>query len=137
MLFSSSSLTSVVIPNSITSIGNDAFYGCSWLTSVYIYNTEDVLLAADGTCPFGKMEYGCVLYVPESMKSVYEGTSYAGVFSQIVGMDAETVGLSNTGADNAQPVDYYDMDGRKYDVPQRGVNVVRYSDGTVRKVMVK
>ncbi|MBO5024954.1 MAG: hypothetical protein J6C86_02280 [Bacteroidaceae bacterium] len=110
---------------------------CSWLTSVYIYNTENVLLAADGTCPFGKMEYGSVLYVPESMKSVYEGTSYVGVFSQIVGMDAETVGLSNIGADNAQPVDYYDMDGRKYDVPQRGVNVVRYSDGTVRKVMVK
>lgn len=41
------------------------------------------------------MEYGSVLYVPESMKSVYEGTSYVGVFSQIVGMDAETVGLSN------------------------------------------
>ena len=31
-----SGLTSIVIPNSVTSIGDDAFYGCSGLTAVYI-----------------------------------------------------------------------------------------------------
>ncbi len=34
-----SSLTSIVIPNSVTNIGNNAFYGCSSLTSIYIPNT--------------------------------------------------------------------------------------------------
>ena len=34
-----SSLTSVTIPNSVTSIGNSAFYGCSSLTSVTIPNS--------------------------------------------------------------------------------------------------
>ena len=33
------SLTSVVIPNSVTSIGNSAFYGCSRLASVVIPNS--------------------------------------------------------------------------------------------------
>ena len=32
------SLTSVIIPNSVTSIGNNAFYGCNSLTSVHINN---------------------------------------------------------------------------------------------------
>ena len=34
-----SSLTSIVIPNSVTSIGEDAFYGCSSLTSIEIPNS--------------------------------------------------------------------------------------------------
>ena len=31
----------------------------------------------------------------------------------------------------------YDLSGRKIDKPQRGINIVRYSDGTTRKVLVK
>jgi hypothetical protein len=37
--FGCSWLTSVTIPNSVTSIGYRAFYGCSWLTSVTIPNS--------------------------------------------------------------------------------------------------
>ena len=33
--------------------------------------------------------------------------------------------------------DYYDLSGRRLAGKQRGVNIVRYSDGTSRKIMVK
>ena len=32
---------------------------------------------------------------------------------------------------------YYDLSGRRLAGKQRGVNIVRYSDGTSRKIMVK
>ena len=32
---------------------------------------------------------------------------------------------------------YYDLGGRRLAGKQRGVNIVRYSDGTSRKIMVK
>ena len=32
---------------------------------------------------------------------------------------------------------YYDLNGRKIDKPQKGVNIIQYSDGTMRKVMIK
>ena len=35
------------------------------------------------------------------------------------------------------PVAYYSLDGRKLNEPQRGLNIVRLNDGTVKKVLVK
>ncbi len=32
---------------------------------------------------------------------------------------------------------YYDMNGRRIGIPQRGINIVRYEDGTVKKMLVK
>ena len=38
---------------------------------------------------------------------------------------------------DAVPVEYYDIMGRRYDTLQQGLNVVKMSDGTSRKVFVK
>lgn len=40
-------------------------------------------------------------------------------------------------AGNVEEVERYTLDGRKVSAPVPGVNIVRYSDGSVRKVMVK
>lgn len=39
------------------------------------------------------------------------------------------------GGDRLTPEAYYSADGRKLDVPQKGLNIVRYSDGSRRKVV--
>ena len=32
---------------------------------------------------------------------------------------------------------WYSLDGKKLGKPQKGINILRYSDGTARKVLVK
>jgi len=43
-------------------------------------------------------------------------------------------GISSVGTDSA-PVAYYDLQGRKINDPDKGIYVVRYSDGTTRKII--
>ncbi len=38
---------------------------------------------------------------------------------------------------NAEPVGYYTTDGKQVPHPQRGINIIRYTDGITRKVLVK
>ena len=48
----------------------------------------------------------------------------------------EDAGIEGNPTDNAPRVDaVYDIDGRRTDSMKRGLNIVRMSDGTTRKVM--
>ena len=44
--------------------------------------------------------------------------------------------VANVGKDNAHEVARYTLDGRRISTQQPGINIVRYSDGTARKVLV-
>ena len=55
------------------------------------------------------------------------GTSFNGI-------DSTSVGIN--GAELTE-VARYTLDGRQIDVPVKGINIVRYNDGSIRKVMVK
>ena len=68
-----SGLTSVTIPNSVTSIGNSAFYGCSGLTSVTIPNS--VTSIGDGAFS------NCSGLVSVTMLCTPQHNRYGGVFS--------------------------------------------------------
>jgi hypothetical protein len=46
-------------------------------------------------------------------------------------------GLTSTTIGKAAIVERYSLDGRRLSAPQRGINVLRMSDGTTRKVLVK
>ena len=40
------------------------------------------------------------------------------------------------GAEEPEITGYYSPDGRAYDSPRKGLNIVRYSDGSARKIIV-
>lgn len=50
-------------------------------------------------------------------------------------VDAETTGITLTTTASEGKAEYCAIDGRRYDAPQTGVNIVRMSDGTVKKVI--
>lgn len=47
------------------------------------------------------------------------------------------VGVEGLNAEDATEVARYNIDGRLLNAPERGINIIRMSDGTVKKVLVK
>ena len=70
------SLTSIYIPEGVTSIGTNAFYGCTSLTSVHI--SESVTSIGGGV--FGECTSLTSVYIPEGVTSI-EGSAFYGCTS--------------------------------------------------------
>ena len=79
--FSWLGLTSVTIPNSVTYIGDFAFYCCSFLTEIYCLALTPPKV---GSNTFDDC-YGATLYVPDIALDAYKTTDWNG-FANIVGM---------------------------------------------------
>ena len=50
---------------------------------------------------------------------------------------AVTTGIENTTFNKTTTEKYYTVDGRQFQQPQKGLNIIKSSDGTTRKVVVK
>ena len=61
-----SGLTSIIIPNSVTSIGNSAFFGCSGLTSITIPNS----VTSFGSATFSNCSGLTSVTIPNSVTSI-------------------------------------------------------------------
>ena len=118
-------MTSVTIPNSVTSIGSSAFAECSKLENVYCYAEnfsyiEDYIFA-------GSYKYA-TLHVPSSAISYYQTTEPWSVFGTIKAIE-ETEGIESveargiaiqsaggfvniSGLDNNETVSFYGIDGK-------------------------
>ncbi len=128
-----SALGSIVIPNSVASIGNSAFSGCTDLTDVYCYAT-DVPKATNYSFD---NPASSTLHVPASSLEAYRATGPWSRFGTIVALTDEEVGIK--AIDNGQLTidNAYDLSGRQQRKMQKGINIIRMSNGTTRKVLVK
>ena len=128
-----SGLTSLTLPSSVTSIGESAFSGCSGLSSIYV-NWESPLSIDAST--FEDANTGkCILYVPKGTYDDYWISNW-GIFENIVEYDATGIDHITTSGE-AKEISRYAADGQRLEVPAKGLNIVKYSDGCVKKVVVQ
>ena len=127
-------LTSIIIPSSVTSIGKGTFEGCYNLTSLYSYRPDPV--AVDSNVFSGIDANKCTLYVPQGSFGNYYVTSGWDYFSKIVEFDPTGIDAVTTKSD-AKEVSRYSVDGQKLDTPVKGLNIVKYNDGSIKKVVVE
>ena len=128
-----SGLTSFTIPSSVTEIGWYAFRGCSGLTSIYVYPEKVPKL---GTDIFSGCDVkNCKVYVPIGTYDDYWLSEF-GYFENIVEFEATGIDEVTTSTD-AKELSRYSVNGQRLSAPAKGLNIVKYSDGSVKKVVVQ
>lgn len=144
-------LKSVKLPENITLIDAYSFQSCPKLKFLdipesvqsfgeYVFRwTPFEAIVFRGTFPNGLrkdtfylLDASTILYVQRS-----EINKFKAVFSgQVLPLDSYTP-VNSVCASPAKENNIYDLQGRKMIVPQKGLNIIRYSDGSSKKVLVK
>ena len=126
------SLTKLTLPSTLESIGYAAF-AYNMLTEVDCKAVTPP--ACDNTSFAGwdsDVPQDCLLYVPQGAKAEYEK---ADVWKEFMIKESETSGIESETAAGATETARYGIDGRKLAKPARGINIIRMSDGTAKKVI--
>ena len=154
-----SALPSLSIPNSVISIGTSAFSGCIGLTSATIgggvtsigqyafsdcINLEQVysgirmIFNINKNVFSDKTYLNAMLYVPSGRKKAYQAAT--GWQNFVYMEEWEPSGIKTINRENGETVEElerYDASGKLITEPVKGLNIIRMSDGTVKKVVVK
>ena len=129
-----SGLTSLTLPAGITKIGDGAFSNCSGLTSIYVYAEKVPKIGSDAF--EGVDAKRCTLYVPMGTYNYYRLSKIGDYFENIVEFDATGIDKTTTSTD-VEEVSRYSVNGQRLSAPTNGLNIVKYSDGSVKKVDVR
>ena len=126
-------ITSVVIPSTITKLGDYVFQKCRDLTSVYV-SWQSPIRAGRA---FDRADISkCTLYVPQGTEQDYWLLNVWGDFGNIVEYDPTGIDKVTTSTD-AKEFSRYSVNGQRLTAPAKGLNIVKYSDGSVKKVVVQ
>lgn len=132
-------LESVTIGSGVKNIGRKAFSNCEELADVYCL-AESVPTTLDddlwSRCnPFeDSMQEYITLHVPETLVEAYKAQYPWNLFKEIVPI-TDTAIRNVTASESAKT--FYTLDGVQSDKPQKGINIIRTNEGKAKKVLVK
>lgn len=154
-------LITLATPDNVTTIEGGAFWNCKNLKALTIGSNIKNIESAFTQCPNLKDFYcysesvpvtkadafyetpieNATLHVPANSIDEYRRTAPWSGFGKIVALtdnDPKPTSVKSLKADEIVfPVATYSIDGRRISQPQRGLNIIRMSDGSTKKVMIK
>lgn len=139
------SLEAISLPSTLERIGHRAFWGCNHLMDISCKAYYPPTLGYNSSNYFGqpynnfsdRTYENAVLLVPEK-NGGYKSRSGWKLFNNTIESDDWMTGIITTrGIGEVRVEKYYDMSGREVKSMPHGINIVKMSDGSTRKVMVK
>ena len=131
--FRNTKLTNVELPSTLTAMEAKVFDGCKELTTVMFTSKAAPSMPGElfPNCPKLK-----TIIVPKESLAAYTAALKLPEGVTIEGREGITAVRSVA---SAAPVEVarFDLQGRRLAQPQKGVNIVRYSNGTTAKVVVR
>ncbi len=153
--FGCTNLNNIVMSEGIETIGDNAFSGCSSLeeltfgaklksigsgalSSCAALTKLTVKAEVPPTCGTQALDdinkWTCTLCVPAAQLDAYKA---ADQWKDFFFFETIETGVKSTSADDVTEVERFCIDGTRLTSPVKGINIVKYNDGSVRKVFVK
>ena len=132
-------LTTVTIPQNVTCIEDSAFYSCCGITDIYCYAEQVPELGKD-VFLFSNYTYA-TLHVPATSLEAYKAANEWKDFGNIVALTDEDPKPTAISSIEYAPVAtnkaIFDLQGHQLAQPKKGLNIIKMSDGTTKKVIIK
>lgn len=121
----------------------ESFRGCNAMLTITSLIEEPFDIASDTFENYNRtsssffFDPNKTLYVPAGTKALYENRKGWKEFANIVEMEPTEVKTISDGTSAAEIIARYDVSGRSISKLQHGLNFLRMSDGTMKKVFVR
>lgn len=127
-------LITISLPAGLRSIDKGFLSLCRNLKTIYAYMPDPNALTYEDIFYYESREW--TLYVPKGTKNAYQNSEAWRYCKEIIEM--ETSGIDSVILNpDAKEVSRFSADGQRLVGPTKGLNIVKYSDGSARKVVVK
>ena len=130
-------LNNIVLGTGITYIRKKAFAECDELTDVYCRAEDAPGLSEDAFN--GSYPENISIHVAKQSVEKYQAKEEWSIFKQIIAWNPneEPTYLNAVKKVITTKENYYTITGKRLSAPQRGLNIIKKSDGTTRKVLIK
>ena len=126
-----SALESFSFGTGLKSIGDEAFSDCTGMKKLVSKTATPPVCGPQALDDINKWE--CTLYVPQESLDAYKSAAQWKEFFFLETGIKNVPDTSSSATESAR----YSTDGTRLASPQKGINIIRMSDGTVKKVLVK